>query len=61
MYERVSLILVTLMSHCDSHFFGSNTSFSENDLNGMDLTLTLNGCDCGVSKYKGKILKFLAV
>ena len=57
-YERVSQILVTLTSHSDSHFEHSNTSFSENKLDGVDLNS--NCRDCGVRKNRGKILSILA-
>ena len=33
----MSPILVTLTSHCDSHLENSNTSFSEIELDGVDL------------------------
>ena len=55
---KVSRNLVTLTSHSDSHFEHSNTSFSENKLDGVDLNS--NCRDCGVRKNRGKILWILA-
>ena len=54
--ERMSLILVTLTSRCDSHFERLNTCYSENKLDGVDLNS--NRRDCGVRKNRGKILWF---
>ena len=49
---KVPLILGTLTSCCDSHFERSNTSFSENKLDGVDRR------DCSVRKNREKFLWF---
>ena len=52
----MSPILVTLTSRCDSNFECLNISFSENKMNGFDLSS--NGVDNCVGKNGGKIQFF---
>ena len=54
----MSLILVTLTSHCNSDFECSNISFNENNLDGVDLNS--DGLDHCVRKNGGKMLWFSA-
>ena len=56
--ERVSPILVALMSHSDSNFESLNISFKENKLDGV--YPNSNGFCCCVRKKEGRNLLFSA-
>ena len=51
-----SPILVTLTSRCDPHFKGSNISFNENKLDGVDLSS--NGLDYSVQRREEELFGF---
>ena len=57
-WEKVSPILVTLMSHSNSDFERSNVSLKENKPDGVNPNS--NDIDCYVRKNEGKILWFSA-